>query len=173
MKINFKNKYLVQVLYDVLGAILSGVILSFMFFIFSDFISTTPNLNGKWRVELQTEKTSYSKYKDLKVYYDIILFQKGYEIYGTGEKVMELLPGQDTLKYNGKVRTRVELQGYLDKNYLSKDKLIIHSTEEGRQRESSSFYDLIKFDDHNMSGNFQSTVANSSGVTKWIRLVNE
>ena len=105
------------------------------------------------------------------MYYDIILFQKGYEVYGTGEKVMEISSGRDTLEYVGKARTRVELEGYLDKNYLSKDQLIIHSTEEGTQRESSSFYDLIKFDDHNMSGNFQSTVANSSGLTKWNRVV--
>lgn len=173
MKFKISNRYLVQVLYDILATILGGIILSFLFFIFSDFIFTTPNLNGKWRVELHIAKTEYSKFRDLKLYYDVILFQKGDEIYGTGEKIMEIEGGEDTLKYIGKYRNRIEVQGYLDKNYLTKDKLIIHSIEEGRIRESSTFHDLIKFDENYMSGNFVTTVANSSGTTEWKRLVGK
>ena len=168
MKFKISNRYLVQALYDVLATITGGIILSFMFFIFSDYVSTIPNLNGKWRVKLEIANTEYSKYENLKIYYDVILYQKGYEVYGTGEKVMEV--NQDTLKYIGQRRVRIEVQGYIDKNYLSKDALIIHTIEEGRKRESTTFYDLIKFDEDYMSGNFISTIANTSGPTEWTRL---
>ncbi len=167
----FKNEYFKQMYYDIAASIIAGFLISFLYFIFSDYVFVMPNLNGKWMLEVEVEDASLKRYKGMKLYYEVMLIQKGYEISGTGEKYMEVL-GNDTTKYLFKNRVQVQIDGYLDENYLSKDKLTIHALEAGRIRNTSTFFNLIKFDENLMTGDYQSTAAKQTGTATWTRAID-
>ena len=62
-----KKELKIEFSLDILATIIGGIALSFMFFVFSDFIHKTPNLSGRWYFVNETESTSYEKFKGLKV----------------------------------------------------------------------------------------------------------
>lgn len=163
-----KQELKIEFTLDILATIIGGVLLSIMFFIFSDFIHKTPNLSGRWYFVNETQSTSYSKFKGLKVYYTVLLMQEGNKIYGTGEKIKDELNGNIN-KYTGKTRVHIEVSGYLKNNFLTKDTLNIHYTEKGKSRPSSTLHNLIRFDNKLMGGKFYSTIADSEGKVSWTR----
>ena len=163
-----KKELKIEFSLDCLAGIISGLALVFMFFIFSDFIHKTPNLSGRWYFVNETESTSYEKFKGLKVYYTVLLMQEGNNIYGTGEKIEDKLNGK-TSSYSGSKRIQIKISGHLKNNFLTKDTLNIHYTEEGSLRSSSTLHNLIRFDDKYMSGKFYSTIADSEGKVGWNR----
>ena len=156
----------------VLATVMGGVGLSLLFFVFSDFIYTTPNLSGRWYFVNEIESTSYPKFKNLKVYYTVLLMQEGDKIYGTGEKIKDELNGV-TSKYNGKERIQIQISGYLRNNFLLKDTLNIHYIEAGTLRSSSTLHNLVRFGDEAMGGRFVSTIADSEGQVTWTRTESE
>ena len=84
---------------EVLATVVGGVFLSLMFFVFSDFIHTTPNLSGRWYFVNETESTSYKKFNGLKVTYTVLMMQEGNKLYGTGEKIKDELNGNDGIQW--------------------------------------------------------------------------
>lgn len=153
---------------EVLATVIGGVVLSLMFFVFSDFIHTTPNLSGRWYFVNETQSTSYNPFKGLKVTYTVLLTQEGDKVFGTAEKIKDELDGTAT-RYFGKERVQVKVSGYLKNNFLMKDTLNIHFVEHGRDRTSSTLHNLVRFSDRSMGGEFFSTIADSEGSVSWSR----
>ena len=162
-------KFLYQKLgLEILATVIGGVVLSLMFFVFSDFIHTTPNLSGRWYFVNETRSTSYNPFRGLKVTYTVLLTQEGAKVFGTGEKIEDELDGKST-RYSGQDRVHITVSGYLQNNFLLKDTLNIHYVEQGRARSSSTLHNLVRFSDTAMGGEFFSTIADSEGSVSWSR----
>jgi hypothetical protein len=99
--------------------------------------------------------------------YVIMLWSEGNTIKGSAEKIYENSTTGER-EYVVKDRTRAIIEGYIEKKYFSKDKLHIHSIENGHQRESTNFYDLLVesncFEVSKMTGTFNSMVANQDST---------
>jgi hypothetical protein len=162
------RKYIRDVSIEMLGSIFGALILSLLFFVVSDFFFKPPNLNGRWRVGTLTESTKHNPFRDLIVFYDVILHQDGNHLEGTAEMVGELASGKP-LVYDYAKRAQVKFSGSIDRNYLKKDKVNIHWFMHGEKRDSSTFFDIVRFNDHYMQGTFVSTIAANSGRTEWVR----
>ena len=81
--------FLSNLLSGVLATVIGGVLLSLAFFWWSDNMHQVPDLNGRWRFELTTSDTTYSKYEGMRVYYEALLRQEGLLVRGSGEIVFE------------------------------------------------------------------------------------
>jgi len=127
-----------------------------------------PGLNGLWTFEIETKATTYNPYKEMKLTYLVLLWQEGASIYGSGEKVQEDVNGA-VRTYTGQYRSRIEIRGYLTKKYLGCSEVAIHYREVGERRESSTMHTLRIKSDGEMSGEYASTIANSSGSATWRR----
>ena len=92
-----------------------------------------------------------------------MIWREGNNIKGSAEKIYEN-SSTGKREFVGKNRTRAILEGYIEKNYLGKDRVFLHSVENGHGRESTSLYDLIITSDSNMTGAFNSMVANQDGT---------
>ena len=100
--------------------------------------------------------------------YIAMFWQAGNRIEGTVEKIYENSSTGER-EYVGKNRTRGVAQGYVEKNYFSKDRFVLHVVEDGHGRESTNFYDLVVDSKDEMTGNFSSMVANQDGEARWQR----
>jgi hypothetical protein len=153
---------------DVVAAILSGALLTFLFFLAKEKMFPLPKIAGRWYFETQTIETAFNPFKGMVLRYIAMLAQEGPVVRGTVEKIYEKsLTGERD--YTGTNRTRGILEGYLDKFYLAKDRIQIHLVEDGFGRESTIFFDLAVDDASNLSGSFQSMAADQSGIVKWQR----
>ena len=166
------KSYLKDIATETIGTLLGGIILSLIFFIFSDFVHKPPNISGQWYFVNNTIDTSYSKFKNLNVYYKVMLIQQDSKISGYGEKIQDELNGK-TIEYAGKNKIPIKISGYLKHNFISKDTLMLNISEEGSIRKSSTFIDLIRFSDDEMQGEFASTIADSSGSVLFRRSLND
>ncbi len=98
-----------------------------------------------------------------------MLWREGMAIRGTAEKFYEFTHESGTKEYVGPERTRAKVEGFIQKNYLGKDRIIIHIVENGHGRESTNFHEL-KFESKvKMNGHFTSMVAKQSGNVTWQR----
>ena len=162
------NKTLKVIALVSLQNILSAVAISIFFFFWSDYIDQVPNLNGTWYFTSTLTETTYSKYRGLKVTYQVNLIQDQLHITGYGEKVSEELNGVVT-NYVGKDRVAIDVTANITHRYFSKDTLAMAYLETGTARKSSTFQRLIRYNDDAMSGTFASTIANSNGSVEWRR----
>lgn len=94
--------------------------------------------------------------------YVVFIWREGNFIRGSAEKIYENSKTGER-HYDGIHRTRCSIEGSIEKNYLTKDRIYLHVVEDGHGRESTNFYDLTIFSNCNISGTFQSMVANQSG----------
>jgi hypothetical protein len=117
---------------------------------------------------MHTVETSYIPYDKMTLRYVAILWREGNKVEGTVEKIYENSSTGER-EYTGSNRTRGKVEGYVEKNYLGKDMLFLHVTEDGHGRESTNFYELVADSDSLMEGTFSSMVANQSGKVKWQR----
>jgi hypothetical protein len=163
------EKLLTDFIFQVTATVVGGVLLSFLYFITEDKLFQLPKLNGLWTLELLTKATSYNPYKDMKLTYLILLAQNGNGVIGTGEKIHEITNDGCQKSYTGANRTHVSIRGYVTKRYFSKDQIIIHISETGEQRKSSAVHSLITSNTNCFSGTFESTIANSKGLSTWRR----
>lgn len=97
-----------------------------------------------------------------------MLWREGNRIEGTVEKIYENSSTGER-EYEAKNRTRGVVEGFVQKNYFSKDRIVLHVVEDGHGRESTNFYDLIFNSNDEMAGSFSSMVANQDGAVKWQR----
>ena len=166
------KKYYRDVSVDVLGAIISAVIIAVLFFITSDFVFKPPNLHGKWYAISITDQSEHTQYIGMKLVYEVIIFQEVNSLNGTAEKRSETIDGKEYF-YEYANRVKSKLKGYIDRNYFSKDKLHIQWIEKGRKRESSSYFNITRFNDNYMYGTFSSTISSSNGRIEWVRDLND
>ena len=163
-----KKKYLKDLSIEVYGSMISAALIAISFFVFSDFFFEPPNLNGKWFTVIKTENSSLDRFVGMMLIYEIILFQDDDNLYGTAEKISEIVD-QKKYDYAPDKRVRIEFKGIIDRKYFTKDILYLHWSEEGRRRTTSSYFEITRFNDNYMFGIFNSTAAESNGKSEWVR----
>ena len=161
---NLTSDLLVQIAATLIG----GLLLAFMFFLIKDKLFRIPALAGLWTFSAVTEKTSYNPFKDMTLTYLVLLVQEGNRIIGSGEKIKEVSVSGPR-EYEGKQRTRIQITGFITQRFLSKSECVIHITEAGEQRDSSTMHSLRVTWKGLMVGTYVSTVANQIGRVTWTR----
>ena len=152
---------------EVFRALVTTVSLSIGFMFFNDRIAPPPDLSGRWTFTVTYERTDLRRFENLEVTFQALLIQEGLRLSGTGEKVSERSPGKDQINYTGKDRKNIQIVGSIKRNYFSDDELVLHYTEEGEHRESSTVHRLVLLGQETMRGRFWSTIANTSGSVGW------
>jgi len=147
---------------DIIATLVGGVVLTFLFFLAKEKLFPIPDVNGKWYIEMKTENTVYKPYENMILRYVIMVWREGNKIKGSGEKIYENSTNGER-NFIGSNRTRIAIEGYVEKNYLSKDKIYLHAVEDGDKRTSTNFYDLLCNSDVEMRGIFNLTVADQDG----------
>ncbi|SEA84141.1 hypothetical protein SAMN05660420_03374 [Desulfuromusa kysingii] len=163
-----KGVFILNFLYSFLATVVGGGILAFLFFWLREKIFPIPKIAGRWFFEIRTINTAYNPYKGMILRYIAMFRQAGNSIEGTVEKIYENSSTGER-EYVGENRTRGVAEGYIEKNYFSKDRLILHVVEDGHGRESTNYYDLEITSSDQMSGGFSSMVANQDGDASWQR----
>ena len=153
---------------DTIATILGGAVLTFLFFLAREKLFPLPRVAGRWYFETQTIETAYKPFVGMVLSYVAMIWQEGPVIRGTVEKIYEKSSAGER-EYVGKNRTRATLEGYIEKFYLSKDRIRIHMVEDGFGRESTVLLDLVDVNSSKMSGSFQSMAADQTGIVKWQR----
>lgn len=153
---------------DLLANLLGGVLLTFVFFVVKEKICPLPGIAGRWYYEIHTEVTAYRSYTGMVLRYVAMTWIEGHTIRGTVEKVYEN-SSTGRREFVGLNRTRGVIEGHIEKNYLSKDKIFIHVIERGHGRESTNFFSLIVQKNGVMTGSFHSMVADQTGTARWQR----
>lgn len=152
-----------DLLLNVLGTIIGGLLLTFLLFILNEFVFRKTNLSGDWTATIEILSTIHNPYKNLKIVYQIHLLQKGYEISGTGEKIKDINKDGSVTNFEREKRVIINVEGYYERKYLAKSKLFLKITEAGRKRESRASYYLTIKGEKQLKGTFSSTAADSRG----------
>jgi hypothetical protein len=150
---------------DIIATLVGGIGLTFLFFVAREKLFPVPEVTGRWYMEMVTVNTAYKPYDDMILRYVIMIWREGNTLKGSAEKIYE---NSSTGKrdFVGQNRTRAIVEGYIEKNYLGKDRIYLHSIEDGHGRESTYFYDLLVTAESEMIGAFNSMVANQDGTVK-------
>lgn len=159
---------LYSIFINVVSTLIGGSLLALFFFWLKERVFNSPELFGKWYFEMETKNTDYKPYENMKLRYIAILYKEGDKVLGSVEKIYENSSTGERV-YTGKERSRGYIEGFYQKNYLTKDKLFLHVNETGKERESTNYFELIRVDDLTFTGAFSSFVANQDGLTKWQR----
>ncbi|MCD1631560.1 MULTISPECIES: hypothetical protein [Marinobacter] len=150
------------------ATVAGGAILALVIFIIKEIICPIPNINGRWYFQKTTLKTAYNPYKNMVLRYEVMLWVEGATVRGSAEKFYEDAQNR-TREYVGEHRTRAKVGGFIQKNYLRKDRVFIHIIENGESRESTTFHELKFNTKKKMQGQFYSMVAKQSGEVQWQR----
>ena len=150
------------------STIVGGVILAVLFFLAREKVFPLPIVTGRWYVELSFRNSSYKPFQGIIVRYVAMLWREGNRVSGTAEKVYEhSYAGEHN--YIGAKRTRSVIDGHIEKNVFSRDRVSLHIIEDGHTRESTHFHDLVVHRDGRLMGTFFSMAADSEGVVAWQR----
>lgn len=148
---------------DLIVTLLGGLLLTFLFFMAREKLLPIPNITGRWYMEIVTVNTSYNPYKNMVLRYVVMIWREGNLLKGSAEKIYENSSTGER-EYIGENRTRATIEGYIEKNYLGKDKVYLHTVENGHGRESTNFYNLLVKSEVEMIGTFNSMVADQDGT---------
>lgn len=155
-------------LYSFFATVIGGSVLAILFFWIREKVFPLPEVAGCWFFEVHTISSSYNPYRGMILRYVAMLWREGSRIEGTVEKIYEnSFTGER--RYEGRNRTRGIVEGFVQKNYFSGDRIVLHVVEDGHGRRSTNFYDLVVNPDGGMVGSFSSMVANQEGEAKWQR----
>lgn len=152
----------------IVSTVVGGLFLALFFFLVKEKLCPLPDIVGRWHFEVRTENTSYGPYQDMILSYVAMLWREGHLVHGTVEKVHEK-SSRGELEYVGENRTRGAVSGYIDKNYLGKDRVFLHIIEAGERRDSTCIHELTFGPRGRMVGIFASTVAEQNGAVLWTR----
>lgn len=159
-----------NILSNIIGSIISAILLTLIFFVWNDYVYKSKDLSGAWSAECEVLETSYTKYKGMKVYFDVLINQQGDQIIGTGEKVADVVDGIRT-EYEAENRVRIELNGVVENRFIADDEVRIHYIEHGMRRDSTTILTLRVENISLLKGAFLSTAANSKGRVTWRRKI--
>lgn len=148
---------------NILTTIFGGLFLAFLLFFLRVFIFREKNLSGVWKFEVKVEESSYNPFRDLLIEFQIHLVHKGNVIKGTGEKIKEVNKNDEVVVYERDKRVIVEIDGFYNRKYFKKSELKMHIKENGRYRESRTFYDLKVKNSNKIFGVFSSTSSDAKG----------
>jgi hypothetical protein len=153
---------------DIVSTVIGGILLALLFFFAKEKWFPFPGVTGRWYFEMVTEQTAYNPYRGMVLRYVAMLWREGNRVGGTVEKIYEdSSTGQRS--FVGQNRTRGQVSGYVEKNYLGRDRLFLHVIENGHGRESTNFYELEVKGHGTMAGSFESMVADQNGSVRWQR----
>jgi len=151
---------------EILTSIISGLLLTLIFFFFKEKIFPLPNIDGSWVFKTKTLKSEYNPFKDMELTYLVLMWREGGSIYASAEKIAE-----DSTSFKGSFiganRTQANIKGSIQKNIFSKDMLILHIDESGQKRQSSTIHKLKIVNNNKMEGHFLSTISNQEGTVVW------
>ncbi len=148
---------------DIIATLIGGIGLTFLFFVAREKLFPMPDVTGRWYMEMVTVNTAYNPYEGMILRYVLMIWREGNILKGTAEKIYENSSTGER-EYVGENRTRAIIEGAIEKNYLDKDRIYLHTVENGHGRESTNFYDLLVKSDAEMIGAFNSMVANQDGT---------
>lgn len=148
---------------DVIATLIGGICLTLLFFVAREKLFPVPEITGRWYIEMVTVNTAYNPFKGMVLRYVVMIWREGNVLKGSAEKIYEDSSTGER-DFVGKNRTRATIEGYIEKKYLGKDKIYLHSIENGHGRESTNFYDLLVKSESEMIGAFNSMVANQDGT---------
>lgn len=159
-----------ELLINVLGTIIGGLLLATILFFFNEHVFPIHNMTGEWNVNTLTIETLYNPYKNMNLYYKFHLLQKGQEIIGSGEKIKEKLSEGKTQEYEREKRVLSNVNGHYERNIFGKSKVYLNIIEDGQLRQTRTTYILIVNDKKSLSGTFTSTTSDSSGIANFKKL---
>src|SRR5690606_19798222 len=125
-----------------MATFLGGIGLAFLFFLAREKLFPIARFTGQWYVEMETVNTKYNPYKGMILRYIVIVWREGNLVKGSAEKIYERSSTGER-DFVGKHRTRAFIEGYVEKRYFGKDRIFLHSIENGHGRESTNCYDLV------------------------------
>ncbi len=153
---------------DILNTIAGGAILALLFFLSREKFFPLPEITGQWYYQITTTESKHKPFEGMILRYIVILWREGSKIRGTIEKIYEDSSTGER-EYVGKNRTRGKIEGYMEKNYLGKDRIFMHIVEYGHGRESTSYFELTVVKSVQLIGEFSSMVGGQKGHVKWQR----
>ena len=153
---------------NLISAVIGGLVLTLLFFLMKEKVCPLPEIVGRWWFEMHTENTAYKPYQGMTLRYVAMLWREGHVVHGTVEKIYEKSSTGER-DYVGPNRIRGEVRGYIEKNYLGRDRLFLHIVEGGTTRESTCFHELTLRSRRCMDGRFASTIADQDGSVSWQR----
>lgn len=155
-----------EVVIDILITIAEGLLLTLILFLLNEYVFSKRNLSGEWEIKLIIDESSYNPFKDLSIYYNVHLLQKGYELSGSGEKVKEINSQNEVTEYEREKRVTIDINGYYERKYLSRSIIYLNIIEKGRIRESRATYTLKIKNKKLLKGTFITTATDSQGKIK-------
>lgn len=163
------KQFLREVSVQTMGSLFAALILSLLFFLWSDFIFSPPRLSGHWYMVTHVDETAYKRYQGMYTLYEITAVQKGDDFSGTAEMVGEVVQGESPHIYDFEKRVRADFVGSINRRYLSRDVIELHWIADGFKRKTSTAFTITRFDNAHMAGRFWCTSASSKGQSEWAR----
>ena len=148
---------------EVCATVVGGLLLAIVLFAINEYVIGLPNISGEWKAEINIRNTSYNPFRDLKINYTIHLLQKGLNIKGYGEKIMDVHPSGNQTVFETEKRVLIDIEGYFYRRYLGASTVTLQIKEFGTKRKTISTYQLKFRNDRLLVGKFVSTAANSQG----------
>lgn len=169
-----------QIVKTTIQTIIGTILIGSFFMVASDYIFPPPNIHGKWEFTTYPDTAKSKTHSIMELSYTVRIFQEGNKLKGVGEKIQAEIPknnlGIQELKeqYNGKQRTRIELEGFIEKNYFLQNKIKFIYHEGGSNgkgpRKTVTIQSLTVKDSNTLIGNFDSTISDSMGKTTWKKI---
>ena len=153
---------------NVAATVVGGILLAVILFLAHEKFFPLPNIMGQWYFQIHTTESEHIPYNNMTLEYVAVLWQQGNRVQGTAEKIYED-SSSGKIEYTGQHRTQSRINGYIKKNYFGSDRAYLHMAEEGKRRESTTFYEVTVDSNQKMKGTFNSTIAHQSGNTRWQR----
>jgi len=163
------KKFWNDVLADVIANTLSAILMAILAIVVIDSFYSTPQLGGMWEFEIEVKDSSFSQYKDMKLKYQVILLQKELQFSGYGDKFAEKTSSGEYVELSGNDRSPIEITGYIEKNLLGPNQVLISINEKGSIRESATFHELTVSSNKRLEGDYKSTIADSNGLVSWVK----
>jgi hypothetical protein len=126
---------------DLCSGILSGVALAVLFFLFREWWHPLRSISGRWYLETHVISSTYSAYVDMHLKYEAMIWQAGPAVSGSAEKIFEH-NSKEAFEYDNSKRVPGDLEGYVDRFFLRKNRIVLHLNEDGRVRSSSCIFEL-------------------------------
>jgi hypothetical protein len=122
--------------------------------------SETFPLTGKWTITNTVLETSYKPYQNLRLGFQLLIHQHGYEFIGEGEKHSE-----NGKNIPGAARRPIRITGSIADGSV----IDARFQEEGPDQQVQGRFTLIIRNRNHLSGTFVATAAKARGVSQWIR----
>lgn len=149
------------------GSLVAALLAAFILFSFRELLIKARNYSGVFFVASTVEQSSYRPYKGMRIFYTLVLYSDGHDVYGTSEKTGDI-DKKRSYEYRGADKTRGVVTGRVERNYLRSTVMNLHIVEDGANRQTSSFMTIkvrrYRWWEKLEAGTFYSTAANSNGI---------